>query len=73
MAPGSYAQQNPCKNLLASFTTEQDELAGSQDSIRKSNAGSNKALTLSEALTPVFVSPTKNLFTKFIKAIMESI
>ena len=40
--------------------------------IRKLNAGSNKALTPPEALTPTLVPLTKDLFTKFMKAFVES-
>ena len=73
MAPESYARRSPRNNLPANPTGEQNELASPQGLARRSDAGSDKAFTPSEALTPPFVPPTKDLFTKFMKAFVESI
>ena len=72
MAPGSCARQSPCNNLLANPTGEQDELASPQSPAKRSDAGSDEAPTPLEAPTPPFVPPTKDLFTKFMKAFVES-
>ena len=63
---------------MAEFTREQNELAGPQGLAKRSDASSNKALTPPEASTlpkapisPFFLS-TKDLFTKFMKAFVES-
>ena len=73
MALGSHARQNLCNNPPADPIGEQDKLASLQGPIERSDVGSNKALTSSETSTPPFVLPTKNLFTKFMKAFVESI
>ena len=79
MALGSYAQRNSCNNFLANPTGEPNELAGSQSLVRKSDANKNKVSTYSEVLTysetliSSLISPTKDLFMKFIKAFVESI
>ena len=54
-----------------------NELAGAQGPAKRSNAGSDEALTealtSSEAPTPPLVPPpAENLFTKFIKIFMET-
>ena len=78
MAPGSCTHRSLCNNFPADFTEEQDKLAGPQDPIKRSDAGNNKALISSKALTPFetptlsLVSFTKDLFTKFMKAFMKS-
>ena len=73
MAPGSHVQQSPCNNLPADFIGEQNKLVSPQDPAKRANAGSDKAPTLLEALTLSFIPLTKDLFTKFIKAFVESI
>ena len=52
-------------------TREQDELASPQGPAGRSDAGSNEAPTLLEASTSPFVPPTKDFFTKLIKAFVE--
>ena len=76
MAPGSCACQNSCVNTLVNLARELDELASTQGLAKKSNAGSNKALTEAlispDASTLSFVPPTsKDLFTKFMKVFIE--
>ena len=57
-----------CINLPANIPGEQDKLAGA-----RSDTGSNKASTLPEAPTPPLIpSPSKDLFTKFMKVFMET-
>ena len=74
IAPGSCTnQRSPCINPLANLIGEQNELAGAQDPIRRSNDGSNKAPTPFEALTLPLVSfPFQDLFKKFMKVFMET-
>ena len=71
MAPGSCAWQNLCNNPLANLTGEQDELVGPQSQAERLDASSDKASTPPEALIPPFIPPTKDFFTKFMKAFME--
>ena len=79
MASGSCTQWNPYNNPPAILTGEQDELANSQGLTKRLNAGNNKApisskaLILSKASISSFILSTKDLFTKFIKAFVESI
>ena len=78
MASGSRACRSSYVNTPINPARELDELANAQGPARRSNAGSNKspteALTPSEAFTSALVPPTsKDLFTKFIKVIMEMI
>ena len=73
MVPGSCTRRNPCNNPLAHLTREQDELASPQGPTERSDAGSDKAPTSPETLIPTLVPPTKDFFTKFIKAFVESI
>ena len=78
MAPGFRARQSPCNNLPANLTGEQDEFAGPQSQVKRSDIGSDKAFTPPKALItlkapiPSLVPPTKDLFTKFMKASVES-
>ena len=72
MAPRSRAQWSPCNNPLANPTKEQNKLTSPQGPAGRSNAGSNEAPTPLEAPILPFVSLTKDLFTKFIKAFVES-
>ena len=73
MAPGSYACQTFCVNPPIHPTEKQNEFADAQGLARRSNVGSNEALTPSEAPIPPFVSPpTKDFFTKFMKMFMET-
>ena len=64
-------RQSSYVNLFVN-PTEQNELAGAQDLGGRSDAGSDKAPTPSEAptLPLVFLSP-KDLFTKFMKVFMK--
>ena len=73
MTSRSYIQWSPCNNLPADFTREQNELAGPQSPAKRSDAGNNKALTPSEAFILSLVPPTKDFFTKFMKAFVKSI
>ena len=77
MAPGSCFYQSPCVNLPTNLIGEQDEFAGAQDPVKRSNVGSNEIFI--EAPIPLeiptlsFVPPsTENLFIKFIKVFMET-
>ena len=72
MAPRSCTtRRSLCVNLLANIHGEQDKLAGVP---RRSDAGSNEALTPLEASTLPLAPPTsENLFTKFMKVFMETI
>ena len=72
MAPGSCALRSSCNNPPADPTGEQDELASPQGPVGRSDVGSDKAITLLEASTPPFIPPTEDLFTKFMKAFVES-
>ena len=72
MAPGSCAWQSSCNNPPTNPTREQDELASPQGLAGRSDASSNEAFTPIEASTPLFIPPTKDLFTKFMKAFVES-
>ena len=72
MAPRSYARRSPYNNPLANLTGEQDELVSLQGPVRRSDIGSDEAPTPSEAPTLPLVPPIKDLFTKFIKAFVES-
>ena len=77
MASGSCACRSPRVNSPVDSTGALDELAGAEGPARRSNAGSDEALT--EALTPPeastlpLVPPTfEDLFTKFMKVFMET-
>ena len=71
MAPGSRTTRRSPRVNPPVDPTEQDELAGAQGG--RSNAGSIKAPTPSEAPTPPLVPPTsEDLFTKFMKVFMET-
>ena len=73
MAPRSRACWSPCVNTPVHPAGELDELAGTQDSTKRSNAGSNEAPTPPEASTPPLVPPiSEDLFTKFMKVFMET-
>ena len=77
MAPRSCACRSPCVNSPVNPAGELNELAGTQGPARKSNAGSDEALTKAsippEALTlPLVPSPAEDLFTKFMKVFMET-
>ena len=72
MALGSCAQQSPCNNFPANPIEEQNELAGPQGLAKRSNASNDKAFIPLKASIPLFVSLTKDFFTKFIKVFMES-
>ena len=74
MASGSRITRRSSRvNTPVNPAGELDELAGAQGPAKGSNAGSNEALTLSEAFTPPFVPPiSEDLFTKFIKVFMET-
>ena len=70
------AYRNPHVNPPANYT-KQNELTSIQDLTRQSNIRSNKALskahTSPKAYTLFFIPPhTKNLFTKFMKMIIET-
>ena len=78
MAPESRACWSPHINTPTDLAGELDELAKAQSPIRESNAGSNKVLI--EASTPLKVSTpplvlpsTENLFTRFLKVLIETI
>ena len=76
MVLGSYVQQSLCVNPPANLTRKQDKLA-SQGPARKFNFGSDEAFTkafipLKALIPPLVLFPIKDLFTKFIKAFMES-
>ena len=58
-------------NILADFAEELDELAGAQDSAKRSNIKSNEAFTPPKAPNLPFVPPAKDLFTRFMKVFME--
>ena len=73
MAPKSCAYQSPCVNPLTDPAKEQNEHADAQGPAKGSNVGSNEAPTLPETPTPTLVSPlAKDLFTKFIKVLIET-
>ena len=72
MALGSCARQSSCNNPPANLTGEQDELASLQGPVGRSDIGNNEAPTPPEAPTQPLVPLTKDLFTKFMKAFMES-
>ena len=77
MAPGSRTCQSLCVNTPVDPAGELDELAGAQGLAKRSNAGSDEALTEAptplEASTPPLIPPTsKDLFTKFMKVFMET-
>ena len=72
MAPGFCACWSSCVNTPVDPSEELDELASAQGPARGSNAGSNETPTPLEASTPPFVPPTsKDLFTKFMKILIE--
>ena len=76
MALSSRTCQSSYVNLLTNFSKEQDELTGAQEPARRSNTGSDEALTKvpnsPEALTPPLVPLlAKNFFTKFMKVFMK--
>ena len=76
MAPGSYACRSPYINTPANLARELDEFA-SQGPARGSNVGSDEAFTKApnppEATTlPLILPPSKDLFTIFMKAFMET-
>ena len=72
MALRSCARQSPYNNPPANLTEEQDELASPQGLAGRSNTGSNEALTPPETPTPPLILSTKDFFTKFMKAFIES-
>ena len=72
MAPGSRAQRSLRNNPSADLTGEQDELANLQGPVERSDIGSNKAPTPPETFTPTLVFLIEDLFTKFMKAFVES-
>ena len=70
--------RSPCVNTPVDPARELDKLAGAQGPARRSNAGSDEALTEAstppEASTPSLVLPTsEDLFTKFMKVFIEMI
>ena len=69
MAPWCYTTHwSLCINLLADILGEQDELTSA-----RSNTGSNKTPTpLTTPTTSLIPLSTKNLFTIFIKVLMET-
>ena len=73
MAPRScIIRQSFWINISADFTGELDELVGAQGPTKRSNIGSNEALTPPKASILLLVpSPTKDLFTKFMKMFIE--
>ena len=71
MASRSCIQQSPSNNHLANLTGEQDELISFQGPAKRLDANSNKASILLETSIPLFVFPTKDFFTKLIKAFVE--
>ena len=73
MAPRSCAQRSFCNNPLANLTEEQDKFASLQGLAKRSDAGSNKAFIPPKASTLLLVPLTEDLFTKFMKAFVESI
>ena len=77
MAPESCARRSPRVNTPVDPVGDLDELAGAQGPAKRSNAGSDEALTEAltppESSTPPLVPPTsEDLFTKFIKVFMET-
>ena len=77
MAPKSYACRSLCANLPINPAGKYDELAGAQNSARRSNVRSDeaptKAFTSLGAPTWSFVpSFTKDLFIRFMKVFMET-
>ena len=78
MAPESRTtRRNHCVNTPFDPAGELDELAGAQGPARRSNAGSNEALTEAptspEVSTLPLVPPTsEDLFTKFMKVFMAT-
>ena len=72
MVSGSHAQQSLCNNLLGDPTVKQDKFASPQNLVERLDISNNKALILLEALILPLIPPTKNLFTKFMKAFVES-
>ena len=72
MALGSCAQRSPCNNPPADPTREQDKLASPQGPVERLDVGNDEAPTPLEASTLPFVPPTEDLFTKFMKAFVES-
>ena len=72
MAPGFCARRSPRNNLLANPTRKQDEIASPQSPVRRLDTGSNEAPIPPEAPTLPLVPPTKDLFTKLMKAFVES-
>ena len=72
MALESCVWQNPYNNLLADPIKEQNELAGSQNQAKRSDASSNKAPTPLEAPIQPFVPPIEDFFIKFMKVFIES-
>ena len=77
MALGSRTtRRSSCVNTPVNLARELDELAGTQGTARRSNAGSDEVLTeaptLPEAYTLPLVPPTsEDLFTKFMKVFIE--
>lgn len=73
MALGSLiAQRSPYVNLPASIPKKQDKFVGIQGLAGRFNIGSNKALTSFETLIPPFILfLAQDLFTKFMKMVME--
>ena len=77
MAPGSCAYWSPRVNPPLDPAEEQDELAGAQGPVRRSNVESNEAPTKApippKAPTPPLVPlSAKDLFTKFIKVFIKT-
>ena len=76
MSPGSHTRWSPCVNLLINFARKQNELADAQGPAKKSNIRRNKAFTkafpsLETPIPPLVLSPTENLFTRFIKVFIK--
>ena len=78
MASELRARRNSHNNPPANPTRKQDELANPQSLATRSDTGSDKVPTPPKALTPLeacilpLVPLTKDFFTKFMKAFVES-
>ena len=77
MAPGSCICGSPCVNTPVNPAGELDKLTGAQGPAKRSNAGSDEALTEApippKSPTLPFVPPTyEDFFTKSMKMFMET-
>ena len=78
MVPGSRITcWSPCVNTLVDPAGELDELAGAQDPVRRSNAGSDKAPTKvptppKASIPPLILPTSEDLFTKFMKVFIKT-